>query len=750
MKRSAISRYNRAVRSSSPLLWAVNLTIAVLILLSFIGGYWFLWRALPQTSGALQAPVSAQASIVRDSLGVPHITAADWRDAIFLQGFVTAQDRLWQMDALRRLAAGELAEVLGPAAVESDREARRLRLPQLASAQEAVLTAEARAIFAAYAQGVNFYLETHRDRLPIEFSLLRYQPRPWRLRDTLLIGLQMTRVLTTTWREELRKQRMLEAGDPAKVAFLYSPDASPEAAPGSNAWAISGAHTASGKPILAADPHLEYSLPSTWYLVHLRAGDLDVTGASLPGVPAVIIGHNRHIAWGMTNLEFDMQDLYAHPIDAQTGRYLYRGQPQQAALERARIPVRAAQPVDLVTLITRHGPLWVTDQNRNYTLQWLTPGEAGPMDFAFLALNRARNWQEFNAALARHPGPPQNFVYADVDGNIGFHVAGQIPQRPSGCPGDVPADGASGRCDWAGVIPYAELPEIYNPPSGIIVSANQNPFPPGYKYPVAGLFAPADRALQIRARLEAKPRWTAAEMLAVQKDVYSAFLHFLAREAVRAWQAKPQPALTDAVERLRAWNGQMERGLAAPLVAALLYDELRRSLAEAAAPGRGGDYSARFAAPAIRRLLRERPAGWFPDYDAWLLSCLERALETGRRAQGSNIARWDYGQYVRLTLEHPVLGRLPFIGRYFNLGPVSMTGSTTTVKQLTGNLGPSFRMVADLGDLDASLANLTVGQSGHFLSPHYRDQFAAYLSGTSFPMQFSNVTAQNTLLVNPF
>lgn len=429
-------------RARFSLLRVINLSIAVLLLLLLIGAYWFVWRALPQTSGEIAAPISARATIVRDSLGVPHISAGSWQDAVFLQGYATAQDRMWQMDALRRLASGELAEVVGAAAMEADRESRRLRLPQLAEAQEKKLTAEARETFAAYAHGVNYFLETHRATLPVEFSVLRYEPRPWRVRDTILIGLHMTRMLTTSWREELRKLHMLEKGDREKVSYLFPSRLAVEAAPGSNAWVVSGAHTDSGKPLLANDPHLEQSLPSTWYMVHLKAGDLDVTGASLPGVPAVVIGHNQRIAWGMTNLEFDMQDLYGERIDAQTGRYAYRGQVEQARIERNVVPVKGQKAVEVVTIGTRHGPLIVTDRNQSYTLQSLVAGSLGDVDFAFLAMNRARNWEEFNAALARFPGPPQNFVYADVDGNIGHHVAGQVPIRAPECHGDVPSDGA--------------------------------------------------------------------------------------------------------------------------------------------------------------------------------------------------------------------------------------------------------------------------------------------------------------------
>lgn len=656
---------------------------------------------------------------------------------------------MWQMDALRRLAAGELAEVAGAQAVDSDTDARRMRLPQLAEAAEQKLTPEAQEALAAYTRGVNNYLQTHRDRLPIEFTILGYQPRPWKIRDSLLAILQMSRTLNNSWREELRKLHMLQSGHADKVSYLYPQRLGAEVAPGSNAWAISGAHSANGKPILANDPHLEVGLPSVWYMVHLKAGDLDVTGASLPGVPAVIIGHNQNIAWGITNLEYDLQDLYAEHIDANTARYAFRGQAEQGKLERGAIAVKGEKPAQVVGMVTRHGPLFATDQGQSYMLQWMAPGSSGPMDFPFLALNRAKTWDDFNAALARHPGPALNFVYADQQGNIGYHVAGAIPIRAPGCRGDVPADGAAGNCEWLGTIPYAELPQVYNPPSGVIVSANQNPFPEDYKYSVSGVFAAPYRAKQIRDRIASKPKWTAEQMVTIQKDVYSPFLHRLAQRTVKAWDAKPAQNSKEAVEQLRTWNGQMEKGIAAPLIATLLYDELRRAIAEYVAPGSGSEYGARNAAPVIERLLDERPSGWFPNYDDLLVNSLAKAIQQGEKIQGSNVARWDYGQSVSLTLQNPVLGQIPWIGAYFNVGPVAMSGSSTSVKQLLGRVGPSYRMVVDLANLDGSLANLTLGQSGHFLSPHYKDQFDAFYNGTSFPMQYQKVTAEDTLVVKP-
>ncbi|MGD0437915.1 MAG: penicillin acylase family protein, partial [Bryobacteraceae bacterium] len=387
------------------------MSIAVLLLAGIAAAYWLAYRPLARTSGRISAPVSATATVVRDAIGVPYIRAANWEDAIFLQGYVTAQDRLWQMDALRRLAAGELSEIIGPATLEVDRDARRLRMRRMAEEHYRTLPPADRAVLAAYARGVNYFIETHRGRLPLEFSILRYDPRPWTVVDSLLAGLQMYRNLTTTWKEELQKSEMLESGDIAKVNFLFPSLAGTEFQPGSNAWAISGKHTASGKPLLANDPHLEFSIPSTWYQVHLQAPGLDVTGVSLPGVPCVIIGHNRRIAWGVTNLGFDVQDLYLEKIDMQNGRYLFQGKLEQARLETEWIAVKGARPMELRQWVTRHGPVSISTENRHYALRWAA-AEPGSFQFPFLDLNRAGNWGEFTAAIARFPGPGQNFVYA--------------------------------------------------------------------------------------------------------------------------------------------------------------------------------------------------------------------------------------------------------------------------------------------------------------------------------------------------
>lgn len=717
----------------------LNWLIALALLLLLGAAWWWAWRPLPKTSGEIGAPVSQAATVTRDGLGVPHIRAANIDDAIFLQGYVTAQDRLWQMDALRRYASGELSAVIGKATLEADIEARRLRMRRIAEEQMARLSPDDRRWLVAYARGVNHYLETHSGPYPIEFRLLGYEPRPWSVVDTLAIGLQMYRDLTSSWKSDLSRASVLSSGDRRLLPQLFPGDTplaheagslAPDAHPGSNAWAVSGKFTASGKPILASDPHLEYGLPSTWYMVHLQAPGLNVSGVSLPGVPAVIIGHNERIAWGMTNLQFDVQDLYVERLNAQSGQYVVNGQVQRARPERDLIVVKGGAPVVFNNWVTRHGPVWTLTGTEALALRW-TAAEPGIFGFPFVQIDRAGNWTEFRNALRRFGGPGQNFVYADVDGNIGYQATGALPIRRN-FDGSTPVDGASGQFEWVGFIPFDDLPSLYNPPEGRIISANQSPFPRAWKYPVSGNFDPGYRAHQIRDLLGARTGLKPEDMLTIQKDVYSPFLHFLAQQVVRTKGADPQ-----ATELLKTWNGQMDKDGAAPMIAALLYQQLRTAIAKRAA-GRATAWDSTLASSVIQRLLEQRPKEWFSNWDEALNTALREALEEGRRLQGRNPAVWKYGTFNSIELKHPVVSQIPWIGAYFNIGPVAMSGSSTTVKQTTQRLGPSMRFVADLSDWDRSLNNITIGQSGHILSGHYRDQWKSYWTGTSFPMRWKN------------
>lgn len=726
-----VTYFNRAV---------LAVVVAALALI-----YWYAWRPLPQRSGSIVAGVSQPVTVTFDRLGEPHIRAATEADALFVQGYVTAQDRLFQMDGLRRLGSGELAEIVGPRALESDQEARRLRMRRTAEAAYLNLPAQDRAELEAYSRGVNAFLSTHRGNLPVEFTLLGYQPRPWSGVDSILVALQMFRNLTNTWKIDLLKGDMLRGGDARKVNFLFPLRGVGAVQPGSNAWALAGSRTASGKPILSNDMHLEYALPSIWYMAQLEAPGLDVAGVSLPGAPGIIVGHNQRIAWGITNLQFDVQDLYIEKLDERTGRYLYQGHIEQARPEREIIRVKGRPPVELLNWVTRHGPLFVVDHGDRMALRWVAE-DPTIFQYPILEYDRAQNWQQFTAALARFPGPGSNFVYADIDGNIGYHAVGKLPER-RGYNGDVPVDGSSGQFDWDGYIPFDQLPSAFNPPRGMIISANQDPFPPDYPYPVNGNFAPPMRSREILDLLVKRNRWRPEQMLAIQKDVYAGFLKFLAVQVVAAYDRRklPSPALEDAVALLRGWNGQMDKDQAAPLLIRLVYQHVRSAVAASAAPDAAAAYDLPFAPSAVEQLLRQRPAGWFQDYDAMLLQALVDAVDEGRRIQGRDVKRWQYGAYWSVTIDNPVTHQVPLIGKYFDIGRVPLSGSETTIKQTTLRLAPSMRMDADTADWDRSLLNIQIGQSGQIFSSHYRDQWAAYYDGRSFPMQYSRMQASSTL-----
>jgi penicillin amidase len=734
---------------------AINVLIALAAATVLAGLYWYVWRPLPQRSGAVDVPVSATATVSFDRLGVPHIHAASQEDAFIAQGYITAQDRLWQMDSLRRLAGGNLAEIVGPGALELDRESRQLRLRRIAEAGYTKLAPEDRAAFAAYTLGVNQFIATHLNDLPVEFTLLGYQPKPWSAVDCLLVCLNMYRSLTTTWRTDVIKSGMLADGDAAKVNFLFAARSGNEPLPGSNGWAIAGSRTASGKPILSNDMHLEYSMPGVWYMTHLDAPGLDVSGVCLPGVPGVVVGHNQRVAWGITNLGFDVQDLYVEKLD-EAGRYLFHGQMEQAREEREIVPVKGRRPIEMNIFVTRHGPIMIANGTDRISLRW-TAAEPGFLQYPVLDIDRAQNWQQFTTALARWSGPGSNFVYADVDGNIGYHAAGYLPKR-HGFTGDVPLDGSSGDFEWDGYIPFDELPAAYNPPGGIVATANQNPFPADYPYTVSGNFAPPNRALRIRGLLSARSGWRAPDLLAVQTDIFSAFDKFLAEQAVAAYDRRgsKNPALDPSVALLRAWDGRMDKDLAAPFLISLVYQHVRTAAADSASPGKGQLYEYAMGPAVTEKLLRERPEGWFRDYDATLLRALVDAVDEAKRIQGGNVAAWKYGAYLRIEIDQPVLHaamqRIPAVGRLldiFEIGPAPMSGSLTTVKQTTRALAPSMRMDADLGDWDGSLLNVQIGQSGQPLSSHYKDEWDDYYNGKSYPMQFRNVQAKSTLELRP-
>ncbi len=777
--------------------------ILLLVVLLPVGAfYWRLRHALPQYDGEVKlAGLHQPVRILRDPRAVPHIYAQSLDDLLFAQGFVHAQERLWQMDFLRRAARGQLAEILGAAALELDKQNRLLALGSAADRAFEALDDQDRAQLEAYAGGVNAFIRSRSgppltSGLPAEFALLGYRPDPWQPADSLALVLNMFKTLTTVWRSELARARIQEMLDPEMASDLFvtasdhdHPIAVPVRRPprrrrgrvfvagtcrhsldqivstaalplglcrencgASNNWVVAGAHTASGAALLANDTHLPHSNPAVWFINHLVAPDLDVAGFSLPGIPFVIMGHNRDIAWGVTNLEADLQDLFIEQFDPDDpSRYLTPNGWQTVQRRVEHISVRGADDVDFEVLETRHGPIVHQDGPLKLALQW-TARDTSQFSLPLLALSQARNWEEFSAALAEWGAPPQNFVYADRAGHIGYHAAGRIPLRRTGR-GHLPVPGHTNRYDWVDYLPFEALPHAFDPPEGILATANNRTVPRGYPYHLTERWAPPARIHRIygalNAAVEEERKLTPDDFLRLQGDVLSLPDRFLAQQLRAAAEAALDhpPRRAEALAILAEWDGRMQADSAAPLI---VDATRRRLLEELLRPHLDDDwraYSWPMAPVFLEDVLRQRPPRWLPEqydsYDALLLAALDAAVERiFRQTRTPALDRLRWGQQVRVRFAHPVWDRVPFLRSWFSVGGEPQSGGRYTVKQTRRTAGPSQRMVVDWADLDATLMNITVGQSGHVAGPHYQDQYRAWLEVRSFPAPFTALAVE--------
>jgi penicillin amidase len=819
-------------------------SLLILLLLIIVGGGgWLYWRArasLPQLEGAIQvAGLSAPVEVLRDARGVPHLRASSLQDLSFAQGYVTAQDRLWQMDLSRRLAEGELSEVFGERTLQLDLDNRTLGFRQVSQRAIEELSPEARAPLTAYAKGVNAFIASHRDRLPLEFHLLNYQPRPWNEIDSLGVALNMVKTLSTTWRTDLMRERIqaklgpelsadllpdhspldepvaevppgrkvspqkkqvdpmpnsgdfdpssldepeagLPPGNPATpqrklgipppgsrdldptLAALLSAGADRDPGLGSNNWVVSGAHTQSGKPLLANDPHLDHSVPSVWYMVHLKTPGLNVIGVSLPGLPLVIIGHNEKIAWGMTNTGPDVQDLYSESFDSGApNRYLHNGAWVDAEVRDEVLKVRWKRDYRFTVKVTRHGPIVAHPGGLDLALRW-TALEPHALSALFNGVSKiilAQNWELFTAALRDFTGPMQNFVYADLDGNIGYYAAAWVPIRKQGT-GAVPVPGNTDDYDWTGYIPFQDLPHSYNPSSGMIATANGRVVPDDYPYFITSQWDPPFRTARIFQLLRAGKAFTVDDMLRIQTDIVTLEDSWLAGQLLKAdFHHHPQdPDAQYAINLLRHWDGEARMDSAATLVCEVTRQALRERILK---PKLGDDLSGYrwgMSTTFLENVLANNWTRWLPPGDSSFEETLIKSLEEGvkqipSRVGSRNHDAWKWGNTIPLTFYHPLGQGFPLLGRLLDVGPFPQAGTATTVKATTSRHGPSMRMVVDLSTLEHSVQNITLGESGQVFSPYYQDQFDAWYNGRSFPMSFSDAAVDQAtvhkLLLGP-
>ncbi len=751
--------------------------------------------AMPTLDGTVVVKgLSAPVTVVRDGHGVPSITAQTLDDLFFAQGYVTAQDRMWQMDMMRRYAAGELAAALGNEYVKVDREQRVLGLREVARQSLAQASPEEREQLEAYARGVNAYIAEHQYGLPLEMRVLRYFPRAWAAEDSLLVGASMAEMLNHgTYLDDINREKILARLGPELTGDLYlersqrdivpghdldeiepvgsEPDEEPDSAKveergskvsrfqgfeategmdrtraGSNDWVISGAHTQSGRPLLANDMHLTLRIPNTWYEAHLSCGDFDVAGVTLPGTPWVIVGHNRRIAWGFTNLGPDVEDVFVENFNGQ-GEYQTPAGWQKPEVRHEVIHVKRGRDVEMDVIVTRHGPIIsgeMKGETRQLALKWALY-ERG-LSLPFFAVNGAQNWEQFRAAFGRFNGPGQNVVYADVDGNIGYQAAGLAPVRESG-DGSLPVNGADDAHEWIGYVPFEEMPSVYNPPSGIIATANGRVTPDGYKYSLTKEWESPYRTERIYAVLRQNKKFTAADMLALQMDVQSDLDKFVAQRMVYAVDqtAGASERTKKAAEILRHFDGKISADSAGAAIEQRARQWLTRTVLESKLGDDAELYHWFMKTVWLENSIAFEPARWLPgQYKSWeaLLAAAVEAAANDPQAPGE-LANWKYGDYSTVQIAHPIFGKVPWLERFASTERLPQSGNGITVKQV-GQFSASERFTADFGDLDQSTLNIVNGQSGNLFSPYFNDQFQAWYRGTTFSLAFKPETVERT------
>ncbi len=880
---------------------ATAVSFALLFVLLLAG--WFAARAwvrgtsraaLPQLDGSLTVEgLSASVTIQRDEHGVPHIRAASIDDLVFAQAFVTTGDRLFQMDLLRRHAAGELAAVLGASMLPHDRLQRTLQVRAAADRAIAQLPPDQIHRLEVYARGVNASIAQQQSHLPLEFHVLSYKPAPWTPRDSILVSLAMFQDLTNQYPTKLAREA-LTARLPAELvpdlyptgswrdhpptvpepdltipgppiqevpldesqnARLESPDPGapfiapllqamsgqatepcPDCTAGSNNWVVSGAHTASGKPLLSNDMHLNHSLPGIWYEADLASteGGLHVAGVSIPGLPLIVVGHNDHVAWGFTNLGADVQDVYIETLRGSGDTQQFQaadGSWQPVVHLSEHIAVKHGLDETLDIQATRHGDALtpvltpvLKNETRPLALRW-TLYDPKVLELPTLQIAQAHDWPSFLAAVSHFGGPAQNVVYADDAGHIGYHALGRIPMRGPGnaatpsldptlanpveprdpavspdlsnAPGPlthtaIAAPAApvapqlsgplspvplvpSATHEWTGYIPFDQLPQAFDPPGGVIATANARVEPDDYPYPITLDWRAPYRNERIWHVLAGRKGLVPADMLGIQTDVYSDFDHVLAQRVAYALDHSPRLAsgnykpgrsksLHQAADLLRNWNGRMSTDSPAAALAAAVHATLWPMLLSAHLEGKpqadfGNLYLWGERDYALEQLLQHQPPRWLPagttDWNDFLTAVVDRALIDTRAP--ADLTAWRYGDEHTVEIDAPVYAQSELLRRLLGwptaAGPQPQSGDTTTVKQVAHTFGPSQRLTVSLADLDSSTLNLVAGESGNPASPWFLDQFPAWLHGTTFPFHFSDAavkaSASHTLTLTP-
>lgn len=768
--------------------------LAVVVVLA-IAGVWLVRRAWPQTAGKIVAPgLSAPVEVIRDAWGVPSLYAADEHDLFFAQGYVHAQDRLWQMEYNRRLGAGELSTLFGRATLSTDKSLRALGIRRAAEADWKVSEPGTRAILQAYADGVNAFIESHRGRLPVEFTALGVRPAPWQPVDSIAWSKMIAFSLGQNQTQELMRARLAAKVGAEGVRQLMPPYPSQDRQPlivspeaggygaarraalekagplltellsetvvgvGSNNWVVHGSRTATGKPMLANDTHLELDMPSVWYENGLHAGRFNVAGFSFPGMPMVLIGHNQRIAWGISSMCGDSEDLFVEEVNDRK-QVRVGGAWRDAEIVHESIPVKGGKAVPFDVVITPHGPIinegFELEGMPPLALRWTAADASRTLD-AVAAVDLAADWPAFRSALSRWGAPTLNFVYADVDGNIGYQGAGAMPIRAAGQLGLAPVPVGGPERDWQGMIPFDRMPTLYNPPAGFIVTANNKVVADSYPYPISWDYADPFRAQRITGLLAANPHVTLDDMQRIQSDVYS-----VPAEALRPYllAIKPENGLQQkALDQVRRWDLRLTPDSPGAAIYFAWYGAL---IPDIYGDELGEDLMNQFRLTAVNQtprlieMMADPHNPWFDDKgtpgkvetrDDIVQRALRDAVALLSQRLGDDPAQWQWGKLHKVIFTHQPFGNSGIgpLMKLFNGGPIPAGGDGFSVSSAApafrnpyiSRFGTSQRLIVDLGDLSRSLVVNSTGQSGLLFHRHREDQIPLWRDHRYRPMLF--------------
>ncbi|MRX72445.1 penicillin acylase family protein [Bacillus lacus] len=738
--------------------------------------YHYTNRSLPVSSGQLVIPgLKEKVTVSRDEKGVPHVYAENEQDLYIAQGYVQAQDRLFQMDLSRRQASGTLSEAVGEAAVDRDKFFRTLGLRRAAEKSYQNYEHNSKKVLQWFADGVNAFIQdaSQKGSLPPEFTVLGYQPQPWTPVDSLTIGKYMAFDLGGHWSGQAFRYWALQTFPKEKAMELFP--SYPKDAPhilesyqqakldledsftsavippehnGSNNWVLSGSKSASGKPLLADDPHLSLGTPSIWYQMHLATDALNVSGVIFAGIPGIILGHNKHIAWGVTNTGPDVQDLYIekrHPNDPHV--FLYNEKWEKANVIEEPIRVKNGTAIPYEVIETRHGPIiseFAHDQKKRTALsmKWTALQPSAELQ-AILNMNKAQNWNEFEKALEDFHVPAQNFVFADIHGNIAYKANGKIPIRKKG-DGMLPVPGWTDEYEWEGFIPYEKLPKSVNPEKGYIATANNKVVSDSYPYHISHHWAQPYRYMRIAEFLEEKETYTLDDMQNLQMDIKNLYAkEFLPRFLMKL-QALPLTEIEEAALReLTNWDGQDDKNSPAPLIFHLWMKQIADVLFKDSIPKKmdklfEGKQS--ITDELLRRSFSEKDPVWIKEkggINKVLAVSFHQTINKLDEQYGNDPATWKWGHYHQLDFPHPLSSASGLLKSILNpVKPTPLGGSQITV--MAANYGQdgivrhgaSWRFTIDMADSSKGHHIVGPGQSGHFRSRWYHDQYQDWVQGT--------------------